>query len=38
MGDYGDKARETLAELSKLARDSRDQRLILAPRRSGRSC
>jgi hypothetical protein len=30
MGDYGDKARKNWAELSKLARESGDERLILA--------
>jgi hypothetical protein len=35
MGDYGDKARETLAELSQLARDSGDQRLLLAAQALG---
>jgi hypothetical protein len=35
MGDYGDKARKNWAELSKLARDSGDQRLILATQALG---
>jgi hypothetical protein len=29
MGEYGEKARETCAEFSNLARESGDQRLIL---------
>jgi hypothetical protein len=35
MGDYGDKARETWVELSNTARESGDQRLILAAQALG---
>jgi hypothetical protein len=35
MGDCGDKARKNWVELSKLARDSGDQRLVLAAQALG---
>jgi hypothetical protein len=35
MGDYGDKARENWVELLKVARESGDQRLILAAQALG---
>lgn len=35
MGDYGDKARENWVELSKLARESGDQRSIFAAQAIG---